>query len=146
VSFFAKLGSFFKRLFTSAPTWEHTALSVIGYVSPIVESVLTIADPPLAVVLTPIIERVKASLTTLYTVTSDLQVTPGTTAIVTIQRELDAVKSDLSSILSLAEVKNSAKAASITAAVNLVVGELDNLLAQLPVSSAPAPPVPPVTQ
>jgi hypothetical protein len=132
LSFFEKVGSALKKFFTN-PTFEKQALATISYVAPLVESLVglsagTAAEQAVA----GVIGQVEGGLATIAALVQDGTVAPGSPAGVTVATAANSVKENLVGLLTLAEVKNSAKAAQITSAVDLVVGELDALVANLP--------------
>lgn len=134
VTFAEKLGSVIKRLFKAtigSSNFTKTVQGTITYVAPILETILTLVDPAIAAVVEKVIGIVQADLATVSTVVQHATVAPGTPGAVAIETALTSVKDNLSSLLDVAEIKNSAKITQITAAVNLIVGETDALLSQM---------------
>ena len=136
-TFFEKFEQKFVALFKKAPSFEQKAAAVVAYVAPAVQMILGLVDPPLAAILAPIFAVVEKDLAIVETVTTSLVVAPGTSAIVTVENALTAVKTNIAGILQLAEVKSSAKVTQIETEVSGVVGEIEALLADLP-SATPA--------
>lgn len=133
VTFFEKVGSWFKSLFKKAPAVEQQISAVVSYVAPIAESILTLVDPPAALIATPIITEVETGLATLKATTSGVSLT-GTT-LQTVDSVLNSIKTNISGLLDIAEIKNSAKIADITAAVTAITGEVDAILTNLPAAA-----------
>jgi hypothetical protein len=109
-SFFGKVWAEFKKLFGKEPQVAQVVRSVITYVAPVLETVVTLAAGSAAgTIVTNVINNVQADLATVSTLTD-------------------------------ADVKNSAKAAEITSATNLIIGEVEAALTNLvPTSTTPAP-------
>ena len=141
-SFFSKIGTEFKKLFGKAPAFEQIAQSVITYVSPILLTVLTFADPAIEPIVSKAVSIVQADLATVSTVVKDGAVTAGSTGAATVEAALASINSNLTGLLSVAEVKNSNKIVEITAAVNSVTTEVDTLLNNIPTAATPSPAAP----
>jgi hypothetical protein len=131
-SFFSKLGSELKSLFTKEPAFEQLAQGVITYVSPILLTVLTFVDPAIEPLVSKVISVVQADLATVSTVVKGATVTAGSTAAATVQAALGSITSNLSGLLQVAEVKDSSKIAEITAAANTISTEINSLVTALP--------------
>jgi hypothetical protein len=130
-TFFDKIGSTLKKLFGST-TWEKQVQGVITYVAPIVETIIGLMDPAVAPLVSGIIGTVEADLATVSTVVSGATVPAGSTSAAAVASALNSVKTNLASLLAMAEVKNSSTSAGVTAAVNLIVNEMDAALTNLP--------------
>ena len=144
VGFFESVGKEFAKLFGKSSTFEQTAVSTIKYIAPLVETILTLtAGGPASEVATKIINAIESDLTTVSAVVKGAQAAPGSTAAVTVQTALTSVQSNLSEILTDADIKNSAKITEITTTVNLIRGEIGALLSGLSTAppAAPAAPV-----
>jgi hypothetical protein len=140
-SFFGKVWAEFKKLFGKEPQVAQVVRSVITYVAPVLETVVTLAAGSAAgTIVTNVINNVQADLATVSTVIQQGTVAPGSTAEASIIAALNSVKSNLGTLLTDADVKNSAKAAEITSATNLIIGEVEAALTNLvPTSTTPAP-------
>jgi hypothetical protein len=143
--FFSKVEAFFKKVFGSSK-WEKTASTTLMIVTPLLTTLLTlVAGAPVANLVGGILSTAQKDLAAAAVVLDDMDAT-GSTASGTAQvvNILNGVKTNLSSILSIAEIKNSTKVADITSAVNMVTDEIDAILAaapavaSLPVSAVPA--------
>jgi len=132
VTFFHRVEAVLKKLFTNT-TWEHTAQATISYVAPIVETILSLTvGTGVEKVVENIISIVQSDLATVSAVVQGAQVTPGSTIATTVTTALESVKTNLAGILQLAEVKSSASVAKVESTVNLIVQEVEALLANLP--------------
>lgn len=135
ITFFEKVGSTLKKLFTSHG-WETKAIATINYVAPMVETIVALtAGGPAATIVANVVNIVKADLATVATVCQDGMPAPGSTAAQTVTSALNSVKSNLTELLADADVKNSAKAEEITAVTTTIIGEANALLSSL----TPAP-------
>lgn len=134
-TFFEKIGTDIKDVFKDlfSATWENKVLSVISYSEPFIAGILEIADPAIAPLVTAIMNKVTASLTTVKAIVAQGAVLPGSSEAATIATELGSVKANLAGLLADADIKNSVHAAEITNATNLVIGEVDAVLGEVPV-------------
>jgi len=123
---FEKAGAWFEKLFGKASTWDKAALTAITIAAPLVEGILAVVDEPLELIVAPIITTVETDLTTAATLVSSATANP------TLTGALNAVVNNLSGLLEIAEVKNSASVAKITTNVNAVVADIKAVLAALP--------------
>lgn len=130
-SFFEKVGDELKKLFGST-NWEKQTQAVITYVAPVLDTILTFADPSIEPIVSGVIAKVQADLAAVSAAVSGAAVPAGSTASAAVQAAMGSVKTNLTSLLSVAEVKNSAKVTQITAAVNTIVSEIDACLTYLP--------------
>jgi hypothetical protein len=122
----------FKKLFGST-SWEQTALAVITYVAPLLETIVALtAGGPAAALVTAIITTVKADLATLAAVVNGATATPPANELAAAQQALSSIQANLPQILQLAEVKNSANKDKITAIVNTVIGEVEAIAENIP--------------
>lgn len=138
-SFFESVGEEFKKLFGKVPTLSQTIRSVVSYVAPLVETGIALADPALEPVVADVVSTVQADLATVSATAGQVNVAPGTAAATTISTALSAINSNLSGLLEVAEVKNSAEITKIKAAVTAITGEIGAVLASLTGTAAPAP-------
>jgi hypothetical protein len=139
MSFFGKFASFFEavgkeleKLFGGG-SFAQKVQAVITYVAPVVETIVQLAGGTAAATLvTNIINMIKSDLATVSTVVQGATVAAGTPAASAISTALASIETNLSSLLTAAEVKNSTNFKNIETAVNLVLGEVQALLANLP--------------
>lgn len=130
--FWDKVEAAFKKLFGSTK-WEQTATSVITYVAPLVETIVGLAaGGPAEALVTSVVNIVKSDLATVSAIVSGATETPAGTALVAVKNALSSIQTNLGSVLSDADVKNSAKYADITSVVNLIVGEVEAVLSNIP--------------
>jgi hypothetical protein len=129
-TFFEKVGAEIEKLFGKAGL-EQKIQAVITYAAPIVETIVTLADPPIAPLVNSVISIVQADLATVSAVVQGATPTPGSTTSQTITTALNSIKSNLSGLLTDAGVKNSTNFSKISAAVNLIIGEVDAVLTNL---------------
>lgn len=138
-SFFHRVGAAFKKLFGNS-TWEKTAQSTITFVAPLLETIVQLAAGSGAEqAVAKVVGTVQSDLATLLAVIDEANAStdPHTAAVVA--TALGSVKDNLSCLLNIAEIKNSGKITQVTAAVNLIVGEVDAMLGSLPAPTAVAP-------
>lgn len=135
--FFQKVESFFKKIFGSSK-WEKTASTVLTIVTPLLTTLLTLtAGPAVAVAVGGILATAQKDLAAAAVLLDDID-QAGTSATATPQQVvniLNAVKGNLTSILSIAEVKNSGKQAEITTTVNTIVAEIDAIVGAAPTAA-----------
>ena len=132
-TFFENFGHVFKDIFKKAPTYEQSAIAVVAYVAPALQIILGLLDPAALPIVNPIISRVEANLAALKTITSSIQVAPGSSTSAGTQQVLAEIQSDMGAILGLAQVKNAAKFNQVETTVNGILAEV-----QLLVQTAPA--------
>src|SRR5277367_4466590 len=127
VTFFEKVGGWLKKLFTNT-TVEHKILAVISYVAPLVEGIIAFADPAASPIVNRIITLVQSDLATVTAVVDGAKVTAGTPAAATVIQALTSVQANLGTLLTDADVKNSAKFQQIEASANVIIGEVEAAL------------------
>lgn len=130
-TFFSSVEAELKKLFIS-DSWEMKVQSTILYVAPILETIVSLVDPVAAPAVASVVRTIQSDLATVSTVVQNAQVQPGTTAMATVSSALSSISTNLQSLLTAAEVKNSAKAAQITAVVTLLSGEVQAMISNLP--------------
>jgi hypothetical protein len=143
-SFFEGVGKTLEKLFgAGASTFEVKAQAVITYVAPLVTTIVQLtAGTAAATLVSNIMKTVQVDLATVATAVQAGTAAPGSHTYVVVTTALNSITSNLASLLAAAEVKNSGKVSEITAAVNLIVGEVEAVLSSLAASNAPAPAVP----
>lgn len=130
-TFFEKVGSEIEKLFKSGG-WETKALATIGYVAPLVETLVTLfAGTAAGGVATSVINQVKASLATVSTIAQDGTPAPGSSAAQTVATNLTSINTNLAALLADADVKNSSKVTEVEATSTLISGEISALLSGL---------------
>lgn len=136
-TFFSSVEAELKKLFIST-SWEQKVQSTILYVAPILETIVSLVDPIAAPAVASVVRTIQSDLATVSTVVQNAQVQPGTTAMATVSSALSSISTNLQSLLTAAEVKNSAKAAQITATVTLLSGEVQAMISNLPGAASTA--------
>ena len=131
LSFWERLKAEALRLFHALPKWEVVAADAINVAAPITESILAFDDPALGAVVAPIITTIQTKLATASTLINGLEKSTSLTS------ALADIQTNLASILSLAEVKNSTSAAKITAQVNLLASVVASIQAAVGTPTAP---------
>jgi hypothetical protein len=123
---FESIESDFSKLFSKAPTVLQVVSTDIAVVAPVVETIITLTGNEAgAAGVALVVNQVEVDLTTALTVIK----TSGSTA--SVKSVLQAVVSNLPAILSAGDIKDAATLAKVEAAVNLVVSELNVVIAKL---------------
>jgi hypothetical protein len=117
-SFFAKLKAGIESMWKKAPSVTVAAASAVNYVVPFIESIDVLVTPELAPVLNPILDKIKVGLTALKVTVQDAGATPNLSSIVA------SVNTNLTALISAAQIKDAALAQKIQAVATLVTGEL----------------------
>ena len=138
VSWFKKVENFFATVLKKVPTVAQRTETFLPYVAGALQTILAIADPALSVVLGPIFSKVEAGLGTISAVVQDGTPAAGSSGVTILETALNSVKSNLASVLDLAEVKNSASQAKISAEITAVITDTDLLLGNLPTATPAA--------
>lgn len=132
MSFFSKIGSFFKKVLGGEAKWERVVSSTLSVIAPILETVIGLtAGAPIENAVAGVINQVQSDLAAVNAVVTT---SGGSTA--TAASLLTAAKTDLSQLLSAADIKNSTLNTQVSATVNLVIGEVEAMLAALPAATA----------
>jgi hypothetical protein len=126
-----------KKMFGST-TWEKTASSTLLYIAPLIETISGLAaGGPAETIVTAVINKVQAALGTLSVVISGAATTPTASDMAAAVAALNSIKTNLSSLLQVAEVKSAPKSAEITEAVNTVIGEVDAIASNVSTAAVP---------
>lgn len=123
LSFFSKLKAEIELLWKKAPAVEVAAASAINYVVPFVESLDEVITPELAPILNPILDKVKVGLTALKVTIQGAGTAP------TISSIVGSINTNLTALISAAQIKDTAVSAKIQAVATLVTGELSAITA-----------------
>jgi len=126
--FFKQLADDFLKLFKKTPSFVHFALALVTYAAPFVEGVLAVTDPAAAALVDPIITRLETGLTTIYSLANQ-----GTTSGATLATTLAAFQADLTTLESVAGIKDAATQAKIAT----ITSEVQAILALIPTSAPP---------
>ena len=126
--FFKQLADDFLKLFKKTPSFVHFALALVTYAAPFVEGMLAVTDPAAAALVDPIITRLETGLTTIYSLANQ-----GTTSGATLATTLAAFQADLTTLESVAGIKDAATQAKIAT----ITSEVQAILALIPTSAPP---------
>lgn len=147
-SFFSKVGQEIEKLFGGKASVEQKVQAVITYIAPLVNTIVTLADPAIAPLVSGVISTVQADLATVSTIVQAGTAVPGSTGSQSIITALTSVKNNFATLLADAGVKNSANFSKISAAANLIIGETEAVVSELASSTVAtglgpqAPPTP----
>jgi hypothetical protein len=114
VSFWKRLEAKAEELFHMLPKWDVVASDALKVAAPITEEILDVEDPALEAVIAPIITTIQTKLATAGVLIDGLEKSTSLTS------ALSDVQGNITTILGLAEVKNSTSAAKIIAQLNLL--------------------------
>jgi hypothetical protein len=126
MSFFSKIDAEFKKLFGAAPKWNVTASRAITVVAPLLETALILVDPSAEAEVAPIVAEAQADLATASAVIAGAGPTP------TVKSALTSFVANLSAIETAAKIKDPATQTKFTAAVSVINGEVQAILAVIP--------------
>jgi len=145
-TFFEKIGAELKKLFGNT-TWEKQAIATIEYVSPLLDTFLTlVAGAPVATAVQGIINQLQTDLATVSTVASETATAPSASGYQTAENALNSIKANAPQLLAAADIKDEKTLATATSIVDTLVSEADAVLANLPSApAAPAAPAPATT-
>jgi hypothetical protein len=130
MSFFGKIGTFFKDLFEDKTAWEKTAAVALGIVKVGAGTIATLAlGPAAAAKVNGVITQVQNDLAGAETI---LASDSGGTAQQQLLALAKGVQTNFATLLTDADVKNDANAAKITEEVNLAISALDTIIDALP--------------
>lgn len=121
ITFFEKIGSKLLSMFKKAPSFEVQVSSAINYCAPFVEELDILVDPQLAIVVNPIIDKVKTGLAALAVT---IQQSNTSTGQINLKSIFSSLKNNLSSLESAAQIKNPENAAKFSQIINLVLAEI----------------------
>jgi hypothetical protein len=121
--FFAKLAADFEKIFGKAPSFIHFTLALVTYAAPILEGILAVADPAVAALVAPITTRLQTGLATAYSLANE-----GTASGATLSTTLAAFAADLTTLESVAGIKDAATQAKIAT----ILSEVQAIVALIP--------------
>ena len=125
LSFFARVKVELKKLFVHVPGWEASAAATLTYLAPMVETVVSLADPAAAPLVTSLIEKVQSAMAAAAVVIKAAGPAP------TLTTYLNAVNSDVAQIEAVAGIKDPTTAAKLTALLATITGEVNAILAEV---------------
>jgi hypothetical protein len=126
-SFFSKVKATLEKWFGAA-NLEQTASATLSVIAPLITTILTLTvGTPVAAAVGGVISQVQADLAAAHTVLT----TAGSTGKVTVTSLLAAVQTNLKTLLADADVKNSVVFNEVSTAANLIISELEAVIAAL---------------
>jgi hypothetical protein len=138
-SFFGRLLSGIESMWKKAPAIEVAIASGVNNLVPLVEKLDTIILGPEALVLNPILDKVKVGLTALKTVNLESGLATGTANLTSIT---SSVQGHLTELETVAGIKNPALAEKIKEVTSIVSAEVAGIhagvTAAVPAAAAPA--------
>jgi hypothetical protein len=136
-SFFHSALAFFKKVFTSTD-WTHGAQVAITVAAPLAETVASLAAGPAAgAEVANIINTVKTDFGVVTVTLGQIQTAPGNVSAITLLKNtLASIKTNLQSLLTVADIKDPATLQTVTLTVNTIVGEVDAVLESVPAPAA----------
>ena len=126
--FFSTLEKDFVALFKKTPNEIHFALALVTYAAPVLEGILTVTDPAVEALVAPVITRLETGLTTIYALANE-----GTSSSATLASTLAAFQADLSTLESVAGIKDAATQAKIAT----IISEVQAIIALIPTTPPP---------
>jgi len=114
------------------PAWVNTVESVAEVAAPIAASLIDVADPALAPVVTLVGNGFNALVTTLDT----YKASPTATHLQAVQAAFEAINNNVTQLESAAQIKNPATDAKVTAIVQLLTQAVTEIAAQVPPAAA----------
>lgn len=134
MSFFSAIDNFFKKIdadlakaLGEAQTWAPRIASDIALITPILTGVLTLVEgAPVATLVNGVITQVLSDVSAVNAVATTAGGSQATALSL-----LNSIKTNLSTLLSSADVKNSTLTAKLTDAITSVITEVDAMVAAL---------------
>lgn len=135
-TFWHKVETALKKIFGSA-NWEQTAIGVLTYAGPVLQTIVTLAaGGPAGALVAAAVATAKSDLGVAAAIVNGATSTPSAGEVAIFVSAMNSVKANLTGLLIASEVKNSGKQAEITSAVNLIVDELDACIAHAPAATS----------
>lgn len=135
---FNKIGSFFSKLFGSAPSWAQKASAAITYAAPLVKGILALTTgPEYSEEVGNIISEVQSDLALSSALVSSAHGSGSVPA--GLRSALQSVNDNLDGLLAAGHIKDPATLAKVKAMVELIEGETTAILQSLPKPSTPPP-------
>lgn len=116
-----------------APSWAAEAEKIAEVALPIVEGITSIAGAG------PTVTKVESDINLLITLFGQYQATPAAGTLQEIQAGLSTANADLTQIMPVAGVKNSATQNKLTAVLQLVASEFSNITSLIPAAGGTQP-------
>lgn len=139
---FSHIKTFLTKLFGST-NWERVAVNTLSVVGPLLTTLVTLtAGAPAAALVSKIVSTAQSDLQTVAGLVTSVQSGTATGAAAQLQNLLAGVKTNLSSLLTAADIKDADTQAKVSAIVNTVIEEIDAILAEMPAAGAAPSPAP----
>jgi hypothetical protein len=136
MSFFSKIGSFFKKLFTNAPSWSQTASTTLTLAAPLISTVVgLVSGPDNAAEALQVAHEVQADLTAASALISQAH---GTNEAGNLAAILQSVNSNLDALLGAGHIRNPETLSKVKTIVGTISGEVSAIISVLPKSATPA--------
>ena len=125
--------AFFKKVFSNTD-WTHGAQVAITVAAPLVETVASLAGgPAVGAEVAGIMNTVKTDFGVVSVTLGQIQAQPGNVnAITLLKNTLASIKTNLAQLLAVAAIKDPATQQTVTLTVNMIIGEIDAILASVP--------------
>src|SRR5271157_4962597 len=121
-TFFEHVGDWLKEVLGKEATWEQAASTALKVAAPLLTTLITLtAGAPIAAKVAGIVAQVQADMAGAATVISTSGAATGG---VTISSFLGSVQTNLGTLLTDADVKNSTEFTKIESTINTVIGEV----------------------
>lgn len=127
VTFFETVDGWLKTHFKQLPAQEVQVSSAVNYIVPFVEELDTLADPELAIIVNPILDRIKVGLAALAT-TIKASKTP--TGSANVQSIVSSLAANATALETAFQVKDPASQQKVTSTLQLISGEIQAISAQ----------------
>lgn len=125
-TFFEHIGEWLKDHLGDAQSVEHTAATALAVASPLLNTLLVLTlGQPIAAKVSAAVGAVQTKLANAQALLAGAETTIANGSPITLDGLLGGIKSDLSTLLADADVKNSAKVTEITSVVNTLIGEVE---------------------
>jgi hypothetical protein len=132
-SFFESIGSWLKSHFKSMPSFEVQASSALNYCVPAIEAIDELVDPGLAVIVNPILDKIKTGFAAAAVTIKSASTASGSANLKSI---FASILANLPALEAAMQIKDAATQAKLSAAVTLINGEITAMQTQLPAVTA----------
>lgn len=122
LSFFEKVKLELHKLFSHVPGWEASAAATLTYVAPLVETLLSLADPEAAPAVNALVQKVQSAMAAAAVVVKDAGPAP------TLITYLEAIVKDLAQVEAAAGIKDAGTAQKLTSAIATITVEVNAIL------------------
>lgn len=132
ITFFHRALAWLGKVFKNTD-WTHAAQTTISLAAPLVETIAAVTlVPAVASEVTLIINTIKSDFGVVATTLAQVQVgSYGVNTMTLLVNTLNAIKSNLQSLLTVADIKDANTRQEVTIAVNTIVGEIEAILGSI---------------